>query len=150
MKKFLLFLLLFISSHSVIFSFDITPLFNEYLDKVLKISKPAANHKYIFIYMHDCGGTVSTLRLASSKIIKSKKIKDVSLVFVSESSGVPDNVSKLLKLPNVYLDDIGGYNKMNLTPNRSGLVIVENKKVKDKKILTIKNYREIFKTLKTK
>ena len=141
----------FITVSTVNASIDkVSNLFIQYLQQVHKIELPPQNATYIVINLLTCPSCLKEYIPEIEKIYGNTRNKFYpSLIVVGKAKNPPEWFNKISKNhKNIYYDSDGFYNKINVTPNNSGIVIVKDGKIVDRKIILMENYKEIFGSIK--
>jgi len=126
---------------------DISDLFIQYLQQVHKIENPPQNEIYIVIDLFVCPPCLKEYIPAVEKIFNNNRRKSFpSLIVVGNTEKPPDWFSELAKNhKNVYYDSNGFYNRINVIPNESGIVVVKDGKIIERTIIKMDNYKTLFK-----
>ena len=125
---------------------NISSLFARYLVEVHKIDNPPNDQTYIVINLQSCPSCIPAYYSELEKIYTDKKRKFYpSLIVVGNIKNPPEWFVGLAEShKNIYYDSRGFYNRINVTPNTCGVVVIKNGSITSKSIIDFRNYKVIF------
>ena len=125
---------------------NISNLFTRYLAEVHKIDKLPKDQTYIVVNLLSCPFCIPLYCSEIEKIYSDKERKFYpTLIVVGNTKNPPDWFTDIAKNhKNIYYDSREFYNKINVTPNNCGIVVVKDGAITSKTIIDTKNYKKLF------